>query len=101
LTKTQIDKLGDRLRQGDVSEADLILLDAYRRSFSGVYEMVIRTIRDHVALELTGRPAKSTTSVIEKLRRESRQSLATNKAQFAKMLARTIMRVTTRRKCSS
>lgn len=54
-----------------MSEADLKLLDAYRLSFSGTYDNVIQTIRDHLALEVTGRPAKSTPSVIEKLRRES------------------------------
>ena len=54
-----------------MSDDDLRLLDTYRRAFADVYEMVIETIRQHLALEPTGRPAKSTTSVIEKLRRES------------------------------
>ena len=35
------------------------------------YEEVIATIRGAVQLEPTGRPAKSTTSIIEKLRRET------------------------------
>ena len=38
LSKTQIDRLGDRLRTGDISEADLRLLDSYRRSFTDAYE---------------------------------------------------------------
>jgi hypothetical protein len=71
LTKNQIHRLGERLRRGQISEDDLRLLDTYRRAFADVYEMVIETIRQHLALEPTGRPAKSTTSVIEKLRRES------------------------------
>jgi hypothetical protein len=31
LTKTQIDCLGDRLKKGKITEADLRLLDSYRR----------------------------------------------------------------------
>jgi ppGpp synthetase/RelA/SpoT-type nucleotidyltranferase len=70
-SKTQIDKLGERLRKGDISEADLRLLDEYRRSFSDAYEFVIGGIRNELELEPTGRPAKSTTSIAEKLLRES------------------------------
>ena len=50
---------------------DLILLDSYRRSFSETYETVVRAIRDRLGLEVSGRPAKSTNSIIEKLKRES------------------------------
>ena len=71
LSKTQIDRLGDRLREGSPSEADLRLLDEYRRSFGEVYETVVGIIRDQLKLEPTGRPAKSTSSLIEKLHRES------------------------------
>jgi hypothetical protein len=71
LSKTRIDRLGDRLRKGNVSEADLQLLDGYRRTFAVAYDQVIRVIRSDVGLEPTGRPAKTTTSISEKLRRES------------------------------
>lgn len=71
LSNTQIDRLGDRLRQGSPSESDLRLLDEYRRSFGEAYEIVVRTIRERLQLEPTGRPAKSTGSLIEKLHRES------------------------------
>ena len=71
LSKTQVDRLGDSLRRDDISEDDLRLLDAYRRSFMGGYEDVVGRIRDELNLEPTGRPAKSTTSISEKLRRES------------------------------
>ena len=71
LSKTQVDRLGDRLRKGDISEADLRLLDSYRRSFAEAYECVVRRIRDQLKLEPTGRPAKSTTSIVDKLQRES------------------------------
>ena len=71
LSKTQIDRLGERLKKGDITEADLRLLDSYRRSFTEAYEIVIGAIRKELSLEPTGRPAKSTTSIADKLRRES------------------------------
>ncbi|HLL73488.1 MAG TPA: hypothetical protein VK363_18755 [Pyrinomonadaceae bacterium] len=71
ISKTQIDRLGDRLKKGNITEADLRLLDLYRRSFTPAYEIVVGTIRKDLALEPTGRPAKSTTSISEKLRRQS------------------------------
>jgi putative GTP pyrophosphokinase len=71
LIKSQIDRLGDRLKKGNITEADLRLLDSYRRSFTKAYEIVVGNIRQDLALEPTGRPAKSTTSISEKLRRES------------------------------
>jgi hypothetical protein len=71
MTKSQIDQLGNRLRTGTISDADLRLLDAYRRSFGPAYESVLGVIRHQLQLEPTGRPAKSTSSIVEKLRRES------------------------------
>jgi putative GTP pyrophosphokinase len=71
LSKTQIDKLGERLKRGNITEADLRLLDQYRRSFTEAYEIVVGKIRNELKLEPTGRPAKSTTSISDKLRRES------------------------------
>jgi len=70
-SKTQIDRLGDRLKRSAFEKADLILLDGYRRSFGSAYETVVQTIRDQVKLEPSGRPAKSTSSLVEKLKRES------------------------------
>jgi hypothetical protein len=46
------------------------LLDDYRRSFGEAYEAVVRTIRQRGEFP-TGRLAKSTRSIVEKLRRES------------------------------
>jgi len=71
LSKTQVDQLGNRLRKGTTTEGDFHQLDAYRRSFADAYEEVIAAIRDATQLEPTGRPAKSTTSIVEKLRRET------------------------------
>jgi len=69
-SKTQIDRLGDRLKGDPHTESDLRLLDDYRRSFGEAYEAVIRTIRQRGEFP-TGRLAKSTFSIVEKLRRES------------------------------
>jgi putative GTP pyrophosphokinase len=71
LSKNQVDRLGERLRKGNISDDDLRLLDSYRRSFSDEYKFVAGAIRQKLGLEPTGRPAKSTTSISDKLRRES------------------------------
>ena len=71
LSKTQIDRLGDRLRKSDISETDLKILDTYRKSFSEAYEEVINTAQRSLNLKATGRSAKSTKSIVEKLLRES------------------------------
>ena len=71
ISKTQIDRLGDRLKKGDISDDDLRLLDIYRGSFSDAYEFVVERIRDLMEFEPTGRPLKLTESISDKLRRES------------------------------
>jgi hypothetical protein len=71
LSKSQVDQLGERLRGGALSDEDLVLLDRFRRSYSGGYEAVIATVRTHLGYKPTGRPAKSTGSIVEKLRRET------------------------------
>ena len=71
LTRTQVDRLGERLKTGEPSEADFRQLDSYRRSFMEPYEFVVKVVRDQLNLEPTGRPAKSTVSIRDKLRRES------------------------------
>lgn len=70
LSKTQIDRLGERLKGGSHTENDLRLLDEYRSSFGEAYEVVARTVRER-GQSPTGRLAKSTQSIVEKLRRES------------------------------
>lgn len=79
LSKTQLDKLGDRLRAAEgrpIAEDDLRLLDAYRRSFG----VAAQQVRDAVA-EVTGqsptmRSAKTTMAIAEKLRRMGRVRLS-------------------------
>jgi ppGpp synthetase/RelA/SpoT-type nucleotidyltranferase len=50
---------------------DLRLLDVYRLSFGDAYQLATETVKKSLRLNATGRPAKSTTSIAEKLRRES------------------------------
>lgn len=71
LSKTAIDRLGDRLRKDQTEEADLRLLHEFRRSFRKAYDFVVSTLRNELGLQPTGRPAKSTASIREKLRRET------------------------------
>ncbi len=71
ISKTQIDRLGERLRKGPPSDADLRMLDEYRLSFGDAYNAIIRTSREKLQLEPTGRPDKTPSSIVEKLRRES------------------------------
>jgi GTP pyrophosphokinase len=71
LTNAQVDRLGERLRAGAPSEDDLRLLDKYRRSFADAYGHVVGIVRDGLNLSPTGRPAKSTSSIRDKLIRES------------------------------
>jgi putative GTP pyrophosphokinase len=47
------------------------MLDDYRRSFGPAYEVVVRTVREMIAIQPTGRPAKSTGAIVEKLHRET------------------------------
>jgi ppGpp synthetase/RelA/SpoT-type nucleotidyltranferase len=70
ISKTQIDQLGGRLRKGEASDEDIRLLEAYRSSFAEAYEDVVASIRKAIQQEPTGRRAKLTRSIIEKLRRE-------------------------------
>lgn len=70
LSKTQLDKLGDRLRAGSHDEIDVRGLDEYRRLFRPAYDSVVATI-GALGLQATGRPAKTTTAVVEKLIRQN------------------------------
>ncbi len=71
MSTTQIDRLGDRLRKGDVSDDDLKLLEDYRGSFSEAFELIDGKIRRVLELDPTARPRKSTESIIYKLQRET------------------------------
>lgn len=71
LSKNQIDKLGDRLKKGNITDSDIKLLDDYRKTFDTAFENVINFVSSRLGLQTAGRPAKSTSSIIEKLKRES------------------------------
>jgi putative GTP pyrophosphokinase len=70
LSKSQIDKIGDRLRQGSIDADAILALEAYRDEFTESYKYVERMFRDVLGHTVTGRPAKSTLAIIEKLRRQ-------------------------------
>lgn len=69
-SKSEIDRLGVRLRES-VSPHDLRLLDTYRLSFASAYEEVLQAIKTTTGIDVSGRPAKSTTAIVDKLSRES------------------------------
>src|SRR5262245_850816 len=67
---SQINQLGERLRKAESpSEGDLRLLNDYRLSFDQAYQAVVNRIRS-LELQVTGRPAKTTYSIVQKLQRE-------------------------------
>ncbi|WAC62005.1 RelA/SpoT domain-containing protein [Pseudoxanthomonas sp. SL93] len=69
-SRTQIDKLGDRLREGLVDAKVLTELEAYRNSFGPAYAHVCERLSE-LRHEVTGRPAKSTGAIVDKLKRQS------------------------------
>ncbi len=71
MSKTQVDRLGERLKKSDITDDDLRLLDQYRHSFAEAYEIVVARLRSDLNLEPTGRRVKSTASISDKLVRES------------------------------
>lgn len=70
LSSATVDQLGERLRIALTVE-DLRMLDQYRREFGPDYATVVASVRDALGLEASGRPAKSTTAIVEKLNRGS------------------------------
>jgi putative GTP pyrophosphokinase len=71
LSRTKIDKLGERLKKDELTEEDLRLLNQFRQSFADSYQEVVGRITNELGLAPTGRLAKSTASISEKLKRES------------------------------
>jgi ppGpp synthetase/RelA/SpoT-type nucleotidyltranferase len=70
VNKSDLDRLGDRLR-GGISPEDLTFLDTYRRGFRNAYDSVVDRVRAELGLEASGRPAKSTPAIVDKLCRSS------------------------------
>ena len=69
LSKSQVNRLGDRLRKDKPLPADVETLDIFRRSFDEALQVVVRRMRD-LSLEPSVR-IKTTISIVEKLKRES------------------------------
>lgn len=72
LSKAKTDELGRRLKLSEnrIEPCDLTLLDEYRRSFTEAYNGVFSRLKA-LGLSPSGRQAKSTTAIVDKLRRES------------------------------
>lgn len=70
MNNSELDRLGGRLRLG-ITPDDLTALDAFRRGFRQSYDSVVDRIRTELRLEASGRPAKSTAAIVDKLRRGS------------------------------
>jgi hypothetical protein len=74
ISRSQVDRLGERLKGAPTPE-DLQILAAYRQSFQPALAEVAEIVRavgaDLPRSALGTRPAKSTVSIIRKLRRES------------------------------
>ena len=70
-SRCQIDQLGTRLLVDDYSDDALRMLDRFRRSYAFAYEHTVNTVRETLRLAPTGRPAKSTSAIRDKLLRSS------------------------------
>jgi len=79
LSNSQITKLGDRLRQDQVDEEDLSLLDAFRQTFSDldkqVYVAIQATLNAKDDCTLTKRKRKTQQSIVGKLIRQPKLRL--------------------------
>jgi ppGpp synthetase/RelA/SpoT-type nucleotidyltranferase len=73
LSRSQLDKLGERLKSGGYTADDVRALDEYRRSFAATSNAVLLILRDDFGLTPTARPAKSTEAIVDKLLRLSTQ----------------------------
>lgn len=71
LSNSQVDKLGERLKQEVIEDKDLVLLNAFRKSFEVAHIAVKAAIEEQLGLAPTGRPEKSRGAIVDKLRRES------------------------------
>jgi len=74
LSNSQISKLGDRLRSGDFSEADLAMLDAFRQTYSEIdeqaYQLIQCTLVSTTGWISTKRKRKTQQSIVDKLCRQ-------------------------------
>ena len=70
VSKTQIDRLGDRLKKGEADEGDLRLLSEYLGTFAEASELIVGLLRSKLRVNPSVRQPKSIASIVDKLRRE-------------------------------
>ena len=70
LNNTQVDKLGQRLKLEQPSEADLVMLSLYRNGFALPARAVFDVVQQLSGLQPTIRSDKTTLSIVAKLKRE-------------------------------
>ncbi len=71
LSRSQIDRLGERLREGNgISAEDRIRLDEYRRSLTAFSHTITERLQHLLDRPITERPGKTTPSIIAKLKRQ-------------------------------
>jgi putative GTP pyrophosphokinase len=75
MNNSEVNRLGDLLRQGDLTPHLLSQLDEYRRSFQAPISEVVSSIRTELVhvpelAILTLRPSKATPSIVAKLKRQ-------------------------------
>jgi putative GTP pyrophosphokinase len=69
-TNGEIDRLGERLRRGPPSEADVALLDSWRASFLAAGEEVVNRVSELGSWSVADRFGKTTAAIIENLQRQ-------------------------------
>jgi ppGpp synthetase/RelA/SpoT-type nucleotidyltranferase len=78
LTKSQIDRLGEKLKLAAVSGADMDVaaLDEFRLTYRSAIVFVETALKEHIPRVFTQRPAKSTASIVAKLLRQPKTRLS-------------------------
>jgi ppGpp synthetase/RelA/SpoT-type nucleotidyltranferase len=71
LSRSTVDRLGDRLRDSDrITTEDRVLLDTYRRSLRSFSKNITERLQSILSYAITERPGKTTPSIIAKLKRQ-------------------------------
>ncbi|WP_082281353.1 hypothetical protein [Leptospira kirschneri] len=74
LSNSQITKLGDRLRDSNLEEDELKMLDEFRETYSELdersYQIIHDALKASIGLTLTKRKRKTQQSIVDKLRRQ-------------------------------
>lgn len=68
--RSRIDALGQRMRTGALTRGDLQLLDSWRREYRPAYLLTVSALKSSFGFTVSGRPAKTTGAIREKLIRQ-------------------------------